>query len=335
MRIGTNPVWTPDGRWIIYSSARAGSNTLWRVPANGGPLQPITTGAGEDMEPAVSADGRKLIYTNVRNSWALMLKDPATGQQRQILERRSAILFPVFSPAGDRIAFFHEPGGDVQVFTVSADGADLRQITNNPGEMNTMPSWSADGSFLYFYCVWPNPSLFKAPAAGGPAVAVANWDWESHGFIREDPSGRSLAYTIQKGFTPDVTLVRDMATGQERRLAGTILIPEWSPDGRTIAGHTVKREILLCPASGDACSTLTKGFRPVWSGDGRAIWFLRGGGVTADLWRIDLATREEKKMDTLGPFRSIDVFFHASRDGRIVWAPFREGRHELWQADLR
>src|SRR5258706_6885963 len=53
MRPASGPLWTPDSRWIIYSSSRAGSTTLWRVPAAGGTPEPLTTGAGEDTEPAL------------------------------------------------------------------------------------------------------------------------------------------------------------------------------------------------------------------------------------------------------------------------------------------
>jgi TolB protein len=43
-----NPVFSRDGRSVIFSSSRAGSRTLWRVPVSGGAPEPVTTGAGED-----------------------------------------------------------------------------------------------------------------------------------------------------------------------------------------------------------------------------------------------------------------------------------------------
>jgi hypothetical protein len=53
------------------------------------------------------------------------------------------------------------------------------------------------------------------------------------------------------------------------------------------------------------------------------------------LWSLDLKTRTEKKVASIGPFRSIDIHFDLSRSGQIITAPFREGRSELWLADIK
>ena len=98
----------PDGRFVIFPSKRAGSRTLWRVPAAGGEAKPITTGTGEDIDPQVSIDGRRMIYTNVRNTFRLEVLDTATGRRAVVAEHRMLISAPRFSPEGDQIAFFQE-----------------------------------------------------------------------------------------------------------------------------------------------------------------------------------------------------------------------------------
>jgi len=336
-RLASGPVWTPDGRWILYASARAGSTTLWRIPSKGGEPQPVTSGAGEDMEPALSADGKKLLYTNVRNDWTLTVMDPRTGEQKQILERRSDLLYPSFSPAGDRIAFFHAVGGDAHVFTIGVDGKDLRQMTHGKGESNTMPRWSADGSFLYFYRARPVVSYQKVSLNGGSSVEVAPWAFDTHTSAREDPSGRFLVYALSKSFKPEATIVRELSSGHEKNLAVPLYDPCWSPDGKFISGMTRDGTLVLCPTSGAVCETLSKGFRPAWPSDGSKLYFLRAGAVgeMPELWLMVLKDRSEKKVATLGPFRPIDLTFDVSSDGRIVSAPFREGRYELWLADMR
>ncbi len=99
------PVWTADGRHIIFSSSRRGSQTLWKVPVGGGEPQPVLVSAGEDTNPEVSRDGTRLIYTTARNHYALTVLDPATQQKRELREVRADMAGPVFSPAGDKIAF--------------------------------------------------------------------------------------------------------------------------------------------------------------------------------------------------------------------------------------
>ncbi|MBK5294998.1 MAG: PD40 domain-containing protein, partial [Acidobacteriia bacterium] len=333
---GSGPIWTPDSSWIIYSSSRAGSTTLWRVPVAGGPPAPLTTGAGEDTEPALSADGKRLIYTNARNSWALELLDPATGQSKELLERRTLMVHPVFSHAGDRIAFFHRATTE-QVFTIAVDGTDLRQITQGKGEGNVFPSWSADDSFLYFYRVWPAESFHKISLAGGSSTKIDGWHYPTRAFAAEDPSGRQLVSTSVKDFQLIQTRLTDLSTGQEKPLAMPLRIPRWSPDGASILGEQEDGQIGVCPSSGASCTALTKGLSPVWDASGSRIYFIRLGlspSQPQDVWSIDLKTRTEKKVASVGPFH-LDIHFDLSRSGKIITAPFREGRSELWLAEFK
>lgn len=335
-RPASGPIWTPDGRWIVYSSSRAGSTTLWRVPAAGGTPEPLTTGAGEDTEPAYSADGKRLIYTNARNNWALSLLDPASGQSKDLLERRSEILWPFFSHAGDRIAFFHM--AVPQVFTIAVDGTDLRQITQGKGEMNIMPTWSADDASLYFYRVWPTDSFRKVSLGGGVSTEVAAWPAATHVGVQEDPTGRQFVYTLQNDMRPVATVLREISTGQEKRLAMPLNTPRWSPDGRSVAGEQLNGQMAICPTSGASCTALTKGTHPAWDASGLKLYFIRLGHSRSqpqDLWLLEIATRSEKKIASVGPFRPIDITFDVSRSGQLVTAPFREGRSELWLADIK
>ncbi|MDQ6699630.1 MAG: hypothetical protein M3Z36_05535, partial [Acidobacteriota bacterium] len=77
---------------------------------------------------------------------------------------------------------------------------------------------------------------------------------------------------------------------------------------------------------------------PVWDQSGSKIIFMRLGHSrtqSQDLWSLNLKTGAERKIAAVGPFKPIDIFFDLSRSGQIVTAPFREGRSELWLADLK
>jgi Tol biopolymer transport system component len=334
---GGDPAWTPDGRWIVFPSARSGSLTLWRVASGGGAPEPLTTGAGEDLAPAISPDGQSLIFTNTRNNWGLTLLDPASGARTEVLSQREDIVMPAFSPAGDRIAFFQHMGGDVHLFVVRADGTELRQVTRDRGHQNIMPAWSEDGNSLYFYQVRPDASFRKVAISGAASVEVAPWVWGKQNFARMDSGERAAVYTLSDGVRPKATVVRDIATGREKQLAEAIARPQWSRDGTTILGSTDDDRIMVCPSSGGACKVLTTGKRPKWSGDGSRIYFFRAAQTrdSFELWSSADDGSEEKRIAQLGPFRPAEAHFDVSSRGQIVWAPFREGRQELWLAEIR
>src|SRR6185503_20569960 len=124
--------------------------TLWQIPADGGTPRPLTTGAGEDTEAVVSADGATLLYGTQRKSWSLIVLDSGSGRETEVVTRRTFIGGPRFSPRGDRLAFQQPAKLDAHLHAVSVDGRDSRQITQG-AEQNMMPKWSGDATALYFY----------------------------------------------------------------------------------------------------------------------------------------------------------------------------------------
>ena len=337
------PVWTPDGRRIICSSARGGSPTLWSFPVSGGDPAPLTTGAGEDLDPEISADGRHLIYANARRSFALMLLDPATGKQREVIERRRHVAGQDLSVDGTRIAFFEETGDKgVQIFTVGADGSGLRQVTPDDRPLNVIPRWSADGSQLYFYQQLPEPAFRRIPAAGGASVVIApGWRWETHSHAVVDPAGGRVAYTLVDGPRLIGARLRDLASGQERELERPLYDLGWSPDGRRLAGNDAKEHIWLCPPDGGACTSLVDGFWPIWSADGSRIYLHRRGRPLDDpglrsleAWVVAPSGGEPRRVGVLEPVHALHTPFDVSPSGEILWAQVRREREELWLAVL-
>src|SRR4029453_14730862 len=90
---GGAPAWTPDGNFLVVSSARTGSINLWRGAGfrggpgglgsgRGGALAAPTTGAGDDLDPVVTPDGRAVLFTNVKRTWGLVVHDPNSGVRK-------------------------------------------------------------------------------------------------------------------------------------------------------------------------------------------------------------------------------------------------------------
>jgi eukaryotic-like serine/threonine-protein kinase len=327
-------IWTPDGRFIIFSSMRHGSENLWRVPAKGGSPEPVTFGAGQDRDPALSPNGKQLIYTNTRAAFVLMLLDPATGRETELLERRSAIDLPRFSHQGDRIVFFHQVEADIQLFTIRVDGQELRQLTHTAGQRTFTPQWSADDASVFFTRSRPDASFRKIAVTGGESMRLGEWDVQN--WAEADPSGNLVAYQRLDGTQPTATVIRTLATGLETVLDRLLIHFRWSRDGKTILGHNAG-SILSCPAGPGECQVIANGWTPRPSGDSSQIFFLRATNPRSrhrELWSIARDGRDGKRVGTVGPF-FIDTRFDVSRDDRIVFVRYREAPAELWRADLR
>lgn len=104
-----HPAWHPQGRRLAYASDRSGSGLdLWEVDLPTGLHWRLSSRAGDETEPAWSADGRDLVYVHrLGNRWSLVLR--RFGQPEETLvssnERISA---PSWRPDGSLILFIRD-----------------------------------------------------------------------------------------------------------------------------------------------------------------------------------------------------------------------------------
>jgi len=245
---GGAPAWTPDGKSIVVSSARAGSRTLWRIPTAGGNPEPLTTGAGEDVDPAVSSDGRRIVFANMKRTWSLVIHDTHTGSSRVLRETRTSMGFPRFSWDGRSVAFFgKDETGDTHVFVADSNGGQVRPVTVGKGELNVMPQWASDGRSLFYYQVRPRAAFRRMAVTGGAAEDVAKWSWDREHEASSDPSSDRIAYAVVDGGRLRETRVRRLGDSAETTLVTPVFGPQFSRDGRLIAGgsliHDVDRRV--------------------------------------------------------------------------------------------
>ena len=104
--------WSPDSRWILFTSNAGGSIQLWRMPALGGKEERLTSGAGRIRHAFYSTDGRWIyLQPDHKNVYRM----PASGGQQQAVTH--------FPEAG---LFLEEP-------TISTDSKYLTYCRSNGG----------------------------------------------------------------------------------------------------------------------------------------------------------------------------------------------------------
>src|SRR5258706_1384534 len=97
-----DPAWSPDGKWIVFTSERDGSADLYRVKTDGTGLERLTDAPAYDDQSAFSPDGMQVVFVSTR----------ATGRANLwILDLRSKKVRPLTTGAGGDFRTSWSSGG--------------------------------------------------------------------------------------------------------------------------------------------------------------------------------------------------------------------------------
>jgi RNA polymerase sigma factor (sigma-70 family) len=144
-RFGSPPVWSPDGKQIMFSLAHA----TRRVNIEG-TVSEVVPVPPEDGVQDWSSDGRWLLTASSRGakngSWQLYIMRPDGTEQRRITEEGNPF-YARFSPDGRRVLFTDNGRGKQSgIWIVDADGKNARLVFPvGPAKTTASASWSPDG----------------------------------------------------------------------------------------------------------------------------------------------------------------------------------------------
>ncbi|HET6668609.1 MAG TPA: protein kinase [Pyrinomonadaceae bacterium] len=156
-----NPVWSQSGKFIYFSSDRGGGYNVWRVQYSSDGVvasspQQITTGAGQDVELAMSPDGRRLALSILRQNadvWRLPVSSETgkpTGEPVELITTTREDSRASWSPDGTKIAFNSDRSGDMNIWLYTFGDGSTKQLTRGPGG-DFQGTWSPDGKSIVFF----------------------------------------------------------------------------------------------------------------------------------------------------------------------------------------
>ena len=166
------PAWTPDGRRIVFTSARSGRNQIYVMNADGTGVRALTTGSAASQEPAVSPSGAQLAYVAYREGTSGVVTAPldsasepaaplardrresspeylANGELTFLVERKGGMgrYQVVRRPTGsDSLEALVSSERPISYFAIAADGAHLVYVVAPPGESDR-----SHGTSVLFY----------------------------------------------------------------------------------------------------------------------------------------------------------------------------------------
>jgi Tol biopolymer transport system component len=246
----------------VLAAAIAAIVAGWRVVRTPAPstgvdvtFSQLTSQSGAESWPSLSPDGKWFVYSSTASGNADIYLQSVGGTLAINLTKDAANdTQPTFSPDGDRVAFRSDRGGG-GLFVMERTGERVRRLTDS----GYNPDWSPTGDEVVY---------------ADEAVITPLDRW-----------GFSALHAV------------NVASGARRLIVkGDAVQPSWSPHGHRIAYWGLRvggqRDIWTVPAGGGTALAVTNDaaidWNPIWSADGRYLYFLSNRGGSMNLWRVPI-----------------------------------------------
>ena len=256
-----NPQWSPDGKWIAFTSSRESKNNLYVLPVSGGEAEKITDVKSNVGNYSWSHDGKMIAFTMIdaadgkeekdkkaKNDWYYMdeevkqnrlfvlwldKKDTAGKYiQKKLTKENYNVNAFDWSPDGKSIAYSHGKTPEVNdnvysdISLIDIESGNIKSIANTgAGESN--PLFSPDGKMIAYYCT----------------TDPVDWSGARHAKIYSLTDGKSW---------------RLKATPDENGGIGASGIFAWTPDGKNVLWGEANKTLNSIYALGTDGKTITE-----------------------------------------------------------------------------
>lgn len=321
----SNPRISPDGSRVVYTVSEIKMEKdkewkqvtqIWVVPTGGGHARQFTRGDKSASQPEWSPDGSMIAFLSDREKdgerqvW-MMLADG--GEAWSVTSHKGGVTGFHFSPDGKRLVL-------TATDQPNKDEEDRRKVKDDTIVMDR----DLKMTHLWVYDIDKKDE--KRLTQGAWTVSDPQWS----------PDGTRITYTTRPtpraddGALSDVWVVT-VASGEKQKIAGDPAAADnarWSPDGKWIAfTGTPDRDpgpstsfLYLYPADGGTPKQITSKFdlsvgTPVWSRDGKTIYFSTNTLEAIELYSADVASGGVKQLTSRGSATGITEI---SKDGKTI-----------------
>ena len=310
------PVWTPDGKRVLFASDRSGTLGLWvQQVVEGKPK-----GAPELVKPDVGhiwpmgftqkgsfyyglETGMNDVYTATLDLKAVRVLDAPTPLSQRYVGSNSS---PAWSPDGKYIAYVSQrgpgrAGANTRNKVVAIRSVETGQERDILVDLTivTRPLWSPDSLSIVVSGQRrerPSNGIFRIDVQSGELTTLVQEEGNNYRWPALSQDAKTLFY-LQINFPKKTWSIRarDLRSGEEKELYSVLPPPVnigslgLSPDGQQLAfflADQAKAVLKVMPATGGEAREICQIQRPayfpgntrlVWSPDGERILFVRGG----------------------------------------------------------
>ena len=278
------------GSWFLYRHF-IGKNAVEILDWNQAQQVQLTSSLGTKSYPSLSPDGKNFIFTGYTREGKHIYSQRTGGKNfiNLTADFSDDSTMAVYSPDGKMIAFRSEKesGG---IYLMEETGENVRRVT----DFGFHPSWSPDGKTLV---------------------------------VSDKVSDVATNHTIPNSQLWTI----DIVTGEKKLLEtkGDAIQPSWSPNGKRIAFWFVEEgklgELATIPADGGEPVVIAQSeamdWNPVWSPDGRYIFFGSDRKGNMNIWRVPVDEETGKATGEPEFISSPALYirnFAFSRDGKML-----------------
>ncbi len=228
--------WTTDGK-IVFSAMTQDKLNISSIDPDGSNQNQLTVNAGDNYSPAVSPDGRYIVFASNRtgslNIWRMNAGDGSEPRQLTFSDGNS---YPSCSADSRWVVYDNLTNSKTSVWKVSIDGDDPVQLTD---ENARMPIVSPDNQFIaYRYSIEAAEGIAILPFQGGPPVKrvpIPIMDWQRVQWVA---NGHALTYIDTTNGVSNIWSY-DLESGSSKKLteftADKIFAYAWSPNQKQLA----------------------------------------------------------------------------------------------------
>jgi Tol biopolymer transport system component len=306
--------WTPDSKWLLAPTSTPGQRpfALHLFSAETGEQRPLTNppmGDVGDTAPAVSPDGRTLVFSRVSPDyynvtlWLLHLGEgyESLGKEEQVQTGNMTSTSAAWLPDGNEFVFSSGPGTNFGLWRIAASkGALAHRISLDASDARE-PAVSRLGNRLAFASgkfdmnIWRIDLTGPSHKPGLPFRFISSTELEYYPAF--SPDGRRIAFISNRSGTDEVWICDSdgsKATQLTSFGGSAIYGPIWSPDSQNIAFTAaqkgMKEDIYDISANGGVPRRLTtqpaEDKWPYWSHDGKWIYFSSTRSGREEIWKM-------------------------------------------------
>ncbi|HTR04297.1 MAG TPA: LpqB family beta-propeller domain-containing protein [Thermoanaerobaculia bacterium] len=217
------PVYSPDGKRIVFASDRGGDFDIWEANLETGALRRLTDQPGEDWDPALSPDGKHLLWSSNRSGpFEVWMADADGSGARQVTHDGTDAENPTMTRDGQWIVYASAGEKRQGLWKIHPDGSgDARLVSGSI----VHPEVSPDGTLAVYH----TPTATRVVRISDGVVLPFSIDLQALGAnvgrARWTPDGKRLALlgrapegygVFVQDFSPDAA---DTSTTR-RQLAG-------------------------------------------------------------------------------------------------------------------